>query len=530
MSFAAPNAIAPDRHRARTSFVLVALYLAAALHSLGFIFDDAYITFRYGQNLASGLGVTFNPGERVEGYTNFTWMLLSSLCSRVGVEPPLVLPLVGIACGVATIVMVQRAGRRLAPVGEHGERWGGASGAAVVAMTGAMAFYAVTGLETVLFTALSAAAALALVEDRPERFGVAAGLALLTRPEGALIAGVGGAWHLAGALRRGGSWRPLARCVVPIAVIVLPYLAWKLSYFGTIIPNTLHAKSPDRSAGLDYVTPVALASAGLFGIALASMRERRDVARLLLAVWPLWLAAAWWEGGDWMPSIRFLAPAVPFLAIAADRAIVAWLSTPRSHGHHLARKAAVALSLSVWALWNFNDLRAARDTLAVMESGNPALLRLATLLRAQGVSSAGLVDIGRVGYETRWRIFDLAGLVDPVIARTPGAHGQKHFPIAHLAARRPDVMILRSEGPPKVSVTDPSRLDLQTLWNVEGWVANARWFQDHYRYACMVPLAPGLNLALFERADRPPTPLERLRERSCVPAILASRRAEPSRP
>src|SRR5262245_59574137 len=27
--------------------------------------DDAYITYRYGQNLASGRGLVFNPGQRV---------------------------------------------------------------------------------------------------------------------------------------------------------------------------------------------------------------------------------------------------------------------------------------------------------------------------------------------------------------------------------------------------------------------------------------------------------------------------------
>src|SRR5512143_2619799 len=35
--------------------------------------DDAYISFRYAQNAILGHGLVFNPGERVEGFTNFLW-------------------------------------------------------------------------------------------------------------------------------------------------------------------------------------------------------------------------------------------------------------------------------------------------------------------------------------------------------------------------------------------------------------------------------------------------------------------------
>src|SRR4051812_35207028 len=41
-----------------------------------FTVDDAFITFRYSQNLAAGYGPTFNPGvlPHAEGYTSFLWM------------------------------------------------------------------------------------------------------------------------------------------------------------------------------------------------------------------------------------------------------------------------------------------------------------------------------------------------------------------------------------------------------------------------------------------------------------------------
>ena len=41
-----------------------------------FVCDDAFISFRYARHLSDGLGLVWNPGERVEGYSNFSRVLL----------------------------------------------------------------------------------------------------------------------------------------------------------------------------------------------------------------------------------------------------------------------------------------------------------------------------------------------------------------------------------------------------------------------------------------------------------------------
>lgn len=52
---------------------LICIVLAGFVHQLsyGIMADDAFISFRYANHLASGKGFVFNPGERVEGYSNF---------------------------------------------------------------------------------------------------------------------------------------------------------------------------------------------------------------------------------------------------------------------------------------------------------------------------------------------------------------------------------------------------------------------------------------------------------------------------
>jgi len=47
--------------------------------------DDAFISFRYAQNLVDGNGLVFNPGERVEGYTNLSWTLLMAGVLAAGI-------------------------------------------------------------------------------------------------------------------------------------------------------------------------------------------------------------------------------------------------------------------------------------------------------------------------------------------------------------------------------------------------------------------------------------------------------------
>jgi arabinofuranosyltransferase len=55
--------------------------------SYDYVVDDAYISFRYARNLIEGHGLVFNPGEKVEGYTNFLWVLIIAMGMKLGADP-----------------------------------------------------------------------------------------------------------------------------------------------------------------------------------------------------------------------------------------------------------------------------------------------------------------------------------------------------------------------------------------------------------------------------------------------------------
>ena len=91
--------------------ILLLLCIVGAFHSIMYssdIIDDAYITFRYANNLAAGNGLTYNPPEQLEGYTNFLLVVILALGVKVGISPPLLSQLLGISSFLILILLLFR--------------------------------------------------------------------------------------------------------------------------------------------------------------------------------------------------------------------------------------------------------------------------------------------------------------------------------------------------------------------------------------------------------------------------------------
>ena len=66
--------------------ILLAL-LSISVQNWGQVFDDAFISYRYAQNLAMGHGITWNPGyPPTEGYTNFLLVLILAPAIWAGLD------------------------------------------------------------------------------------------------------------------------------------------------------------------------------------------------------------------------------------------------------------------------------------------------------------------------------------------------------------------------------------------------------------------------------------------------------------
>ena len=84
-----PTCILRNKICLAVEFIPILIILSCAIYfawDLRWVCDDAFISFRYANNLSEGSGLVYNPNEFVEGYTNFSWTLLMSLPLLWGVD------------------------------------------------------------------------------------------------------------------------------------------------------------------------------------------------------------------------------------------------------------------------------------------------------------------------------------------------------------------------------------------------------------------------------------------------------------
>ena len=79
--------------------------LAYSLYIQPWIFDDAFICFRYAENLNNGNGLVYNIGERVEGYTSFLWVMLMAIGEFAGFDIVLFSIIIGIIFAFGCIIL-----------------------------------------------------------------------------------------------------------------------------------------------------------------------------------------------------------------------------------------------------------------------------------------------------------------------------------------------------------------------------------------------------------------------------------------
>jgi hypothetical protein len=511
-----------------------------------FLGDDAYISFRYAGNWAAGEGPVFNPGERVEGYTNFLWVALLAGGIRLGVPPEALAPTAGTLAGLGVLALTAWIGLR-----RHGRgdrlAW---LAPAALALHPSFAAWSTGGLETQLFSfLLLAAAARFLIErERVARSGSEGGgserggskrwrsvhggsallfaLATLTRPEGALFAAMAGVAAVADALRRRRPLAPLVAWGALYLVPVLAHLTWRRAYYGAWLPNTFRAKVPEPQweQGVDYVL-YFLTGTGvvwLLPLLAAGVLVRPGFRQVLFAVWlaahAAYLVAV---GGDFM-EFRFVVPMLPYLfLLTADgvRRLAELAGRRTRRASRAVAGAASAVVLVVVALplagvpsfppsWvappaDFASVRVLRDYAAhrVVQGRALAMLIEADLLPADLHVVTGAV--GALPYLTGWPILDHHGLTDAEVA----ANAPTYRRVAHRRNVSPEQ--IRRKGAEVVMLSHklvevdpralPTMVETSRQW-LESYNRRAEEPRDRLRLVCRQPL-PGMWMIFGTHLD-----------------------------
>jgi hypothetical protein len=464
---AAPLALSPRRTALSAPLrqpVLLAALFAGLLFLLWLRFfqppntvDDAYITFRYARNLATGVGFVYNPGEHVLGTTTPAYTLLlaaASWLSGIYTYPWLAL-VVNALIHCLTFAVIVRLTTRLT-----GRVWLGLGAALLFAIEGRGLDFSTGGMEAG-FNQLAILSTFLLLFERRTRWAAAMlGLAVLIRPDGLnLAAAFFGVLGLE-KLRRPRQW-PWAEAAI-FAAVIAPWLIFATLYFGNFIPQSILAKSelyrtpalmafraflvqaralwpfslpplaPGQSLGREVAQAVFPAALALVGLLAAQRREPRAYAigvymALFIAFYsvgnPLWLG--WYEIPLFpLYHILFISGAA-WLGEQAAR----WVRRPgaqstRAYGATLAYGLA-AVAVSVLALPHLSRLNLLPGEPHPRPAWvlNPAFNKqretdyrlLARMLQpaAQHDRLVAIPEIGAFGYVYGGRLFDTAGLISP---------------------------------------------------------------------------------------------------------------------
>ena len=346
-----------------------------------FLTDDAFISFRYVRNLLEGHGLVFNRGERVEGYSNFLWVLeLALLWGVFGLRPEHAAPWLSVAFTVGTVAVMLWWVARL-PALQHRVLVAWMALGLVCSSATFAVWTSGGGLETRQFTFFVVVAVVCLSLYRESRrallvVSLSLAAAALTRPEGPLFAVCCFAWY---AVQRrvdtgqwGKGWRAAACLVIPVVVLVAGHYLFRYSYYGEWLPNTYYAKHvrPWYEAGLRYLWVAALET-GLY---------------LLLPLAVVSLVKGW-------RGRRCLTYALPLLCIGSHAAYIARIGGDNFEYRPLdfywpllAVAAAVGIvHLGSWASITFRRLAAGARTCAL-------ILFLPVLFYSSAMQGALLVE------------------------------------------------------------------------------------------------------------------------------------------
>jgi len=498
---------------------IVAIYLFQVKYYWHYVNDDAYITYRYSRLLATGNGPYYNIGEHVEGYTNFSLMLLLALVVHFLGEDLIVVvaKLLGATCGVFCVILAFILCRLLIKKANlpslSAGLWGlGAAG--LVAINPTFSLYSTSGLETILFSfCLTLAIFLGTLEASRERWmasGLVFGLATLTRPEGillfaffslsqAIIAIIKTSrykqkqhrlWHM---ILSNKAFRIcLVNSLVVVTIFALHVLFRYMVYDGEWLPNTYYAKAGGFWAisAYTYISKGIISPFfGFLGIILSLsglffMQGEKSLYIPLGVISCIACLLPFITGTDWMPGERLVIPYLPFVA---SFVVSGWgLLLSKITGRRALINVSIVLAFLIFSWFNQNKTRQVLHNFTYLrargyQTGHTALAKWLKEGVAKPGDTIALMDIGIIGYLCIDQfILDLTGLTDRFIAKSKGGFLHKTYDTQYILGRRPEFIVLVITAPGVYYRPPPANTPFTFWTKVEQRIYQDPEFQKQY--------------------------------------------------
>jgi hypothetical protein len=413
-------------------------------------YDDPFITYRYARNLRDGLGMVYNPGQRVLSTTTPLFTLLLAFLGNLWGDFSHLANLVGaLSLALGGVFLWDLAKTWGSPV---------VSWVALLLYPAFPLLTSTLGSETPLYLMFCLAAFAFYARQRYLITAVFAGLAVLTRPDGALVAFI-----LAGDYlfrqRKSIPWLPVALFIG----INLAWFSFAWIYFGHPLPATLVAKQNQGSLAisqrfapgiLTILKPYATqwyywlqAGLALLGIIYAIRRKQ------LWAIILSWTAVYFLAYSILGVSRYFwyYAPLVPGFVVLVGLGIQSIFDSSKIIRQRSAPGASfvtglvglLILALVVSQGSSLVEQRQAKDDRYFVYRAIGEWLDQ----NAAPLATVGALEVGIIGYYARRPMIDFAGLIQPDVATQLQGSATYEDSAAWAVDRyRPDYLVLPEGG------------------------------------------------------------------------------------
>lgn len=426
-------------------------FVLFAFHSLLFrhwIIDDAGISYVYSRNFALGYGFVSQPGMNpVEGFSNFTWVILLTPFFFLKIFDPIIIPkIISLILVLLSYLIIHKIFLQISTYPELGTFLT----LFFLSLNTSFVVWTVSGLENPLYIMLIVSILWKTISHdtwtNPAKsaatIAILSSLCALTRPDGILYASIFPVFAFINFLSDKTSRKKIYDSLflyVGVFVLVFgSYMFFRYFYFGDILPNTYYAKGGAVSLSIfDWLTKIRdlLISIGInkyffvivFSTFIYFCISKNISKKLWVVIITLLISLLIYIllPPDWMPEFRF---ATPFFALAyisiysLSELVYKKIRLNRITNGIIVTFLFLFALASTYSFFQRSTDFAKKPTVPFTVVAELYAYRYNEYAKMLGISNGSILtpDVGGTLYYSNLKVYDLAGLTDKVIARNLG--------------------------------------------------------------------------------------------------------------
>lgn len=471
--------------------LLIAAYFFTVLTFDEHIQDDAFISMRYAENLASGDGLEFNNGERTEGFTSPFFIFILALADLLGFNIRETAAGMSRIMGALSLISLWYLSFTLSKSKGAQETSVSQSSkfiiiianllpALLLALYPPYRYWSSSGMEfTLYFTFLFTG--IAFYQSKNSSYGIYLTSIFLTvasfiRPEGFipliltilhyLLSGTT-VKNLFEHIKASFSSKIIRKVFGIVLVPSLAYFVFRLLYFGYPLPNTFYAKAGislySIQSGIEYIIPFLDSNwilTSIFFILLFFTIKNKIFSqpqKYLFLVITAIVVATVLIGGDIFPLFRFLLPVYSLMLVFCAVNITTFFNLSNNTIIKYASAIVLLFLLSFNQFYRQNENMKKTEEYLIKEKALVKNMELIGRFLKNSMNNqteppvVAASTIGALAYSSKATVIDMLGLTDSYIAHNPEilqeiseeeiGWKEKKYNVRYVLSRKPEYII-----------------------------------------------------------------------------------------